>query len=394
MANSSPVIIKNNFLIETSGKIDFTGMKLFNSLFHHAYNELQDKEIHTISSNEIKKYLNYTDKINFKHIKKSLSSLMNFIIQWDIFDESTGEETSGGSTLLASYEFKKGLCEFAFSPHLRKRLLADTLYTKINLKLQNQFSGKYSLRMYELAKEFFRQKEEFGETRFIPLDKFKRFLGIPEDKIIAFKVLKRDVLTPTVIEINELSDVNIDLSFEKQGTKVIGIKLKIKKNPNDKKRKKFEEEKLLIQKNSKPFDPSNVDELNQHNPLKTSILSLGINEKQIDEWLGQYPTKYIQSKYNITIEQLKLGKIKTSPSGFLVRAVEDDYGSKVGMDEMIQKEALEARKLNPETYLVDPFDFNSYEDFEEKIKELKTQYYNPFFIQSEVEAASRGKWKG
>ena len=75
-----------------------------------------------------------------------------------------------------------------------------------------------------------------------------------------------------------------------------------------------------------------------------------------------------------------------------LRAIEEDYGSKVSLEEIVEKEAVEARKLNPETCLVDPFDFDSFEAFEAKVEELKTQYYNPFFIQSEVEAAGRGKW--
>ena len=382
MPNSSATIIKNNFLIETSGKIDFVGIRLFNSLFHHAYNEIQDKDIHKITFAEIKKYLGYTNQINFKHIRKSLYSLLNFKIEWDIFDEETGEETMGGSTLLASYEFKKGICEFAFAPHMRRRLLADTLYTKINLRLQNLFSGKYSLRMYELAKEFYREKEGLGETRFIPIDKFRKYLGIQDGKINMFKVFKRDILTPSVEEINRISDVYVEVLLEKQGTKITGIKLKIKKNPNQNKEQPASvDQNLLLRSNTK-----------QESNLSTPILSLGIKQTQLDNWLAKYDLDYIQAKLDLTIAQIKAGKIKNTPSGFLVRAIEEDYGSKVSLEEIVEKEAVEARKLNPETCLVDPFDFDSFEAFEAKVEELKTQYYNPFFIQSEVEAAGRGKW--
>ncbi len=382
MPNSSALIIKNNFLIETSGKIDFVGLKLFNSLFHFAYNEIQDKEKHKISFNEIKRYLGYSNQINIKQVRKVLESLLRFIIQWDIFDEETGEETMGGSALISSYKMEKGFCEFSFSPHLRERMIVDTLYTKINLKLQNLFSGKYSLRLYELAKEFYREREGVGETRFITVDKIRKYLGVEDKKYPEFKILNRKILAPAIQEINEISDVMVEMIFEKQGTKVIGIKFKIRKNSKESESKKESRNEFLLTKPNTENSSS----------LSTSILSLGIKQTQIDNWLAKYDLEYIQAKLDLTIAQIKASKIKNTPSGFLVRAIEEDYGSKVSFDEIVEKEAVEARKLNPETCLVDPFDFDSFDSFEAKVEELKTQYYNPFFIQSEVEAAGRGKW--
>jgi Initiator Replication protein len=383
MPNSSPVIIKNNFLIETSGKIDFLGIKLFNSLFHFAYNEIHDKEKHKITYSEIKKYLGYQNKININQTRKALNSLLSFVIQWDIFDEKSGETLMGGSALISGYNMEKGFCEFSFSPYLRERLLVDILYTKINLKLQNQFSGKYSLRMYELAKEFYRQKEGVGETKFITIDSLRNFLGVADGKYADFRVFNQKVLFPTVDEINKLSDVNVDLVFEKQGAKVVGVKLKIKKNSDDV-NKKLQDKEVLSQKDVISTQP---------NPLKTSILSLGINEKQINEWLDQYPIEYIQSKYDITIEQLKFGKIKTSPTGFLIRAIEQDFGSKQNnVEDILIQDALEARKLNPETIIVDPFEFHSQKDLLTKLDLLRTQHYNPIVIQSELENAQKLKW--
>ena len=88
------------------------------------------------------------------------------------------------------------------------------------------------------------------------------------------------------------------------------------------------------------------------------------------------------------LEKLKQGKIKTSPAGFLVKAIETNFEDKnISMSDLLEEYALEARKINPETVLVNPTSFDTKEDFEAHIEHLKGQYYEPRWLASELEKA-------
>ncbi len=406
------IAIKNTILINISGNSTLNQRRLFNLILHKIFDKLSDFSVDYFYFNvrEFAELVGNETTFNYANFKNDFRALMKTVVSWDIIDRNNEISNWEASVLVASAVFGSGRIQIEIPKLLREKIVENKQYIKLNLALQNKFSSKYSLIIYELCKEFYREKDGKGETPWLTLDNFRYLMGVEEGKYSDLRNLKKRIINIAVKEINKLSEISIGVDFKKESNKTSGIKFIIVKNPNTKSEQSLTtltESISFPTLQSIPIPPNpqytNItdrddsfyrDKQDKNTKLKATFASLGIKPTQIDEWLIQHETEYLQAKYDLTIEQLKLGKIKTSPSGFLIRAIEQDFGSKNNLvEDILKQDALEARKINPETIVVDPFEFLSYEDLLVKMDTLRTEYYNPIVIQSELENAMKLKWK-
>lgn len=396
MSISSEVIIKNTVLVNISGNSSLVQRKLFNAILHKILYKINDYSVDyfVLDKEEIIRLMGYKKSASKKQFKSDCKALMQTIITWNIIKKNNDLNDWDASVLVSSIRVEDGKVFIELPKMLREKLIENKQYIKINLALQNKFTSKYSLIIYELCKEFYREKELIGETIWLNLNNFKQLIGIEKGDYADIRDMKKRVIDKAIKEINEFSDIQIKIDYKKEKRRITEIKFKILPNERDALNKKI----LLEDKNLENFIHSGTQELKNTNqptsPTITAIQNLGIKQPQIETWLENYPVDYLQSKYDITIEQLKLGKIKTSPTGFLIRAIEQDFGSKHNtIEDILAKDALEARKINPERIIVDPFGFLNESDLHAKLEALEAQFYDPIVNQSEIENARRFKWK-
>lgn len=114
-----------------------------------------------------------------------------------------------------SFEFSRRVLPYLFD--LDKRLG----YTQYHLLSVSGFSSSYSIRLYELCK-----KLQGMQNQNIEIDEIRRILQI-DDKYKEFKVLKRDVLSPSFLEINEKSDLLVKVEPLKRGRSIVALKFTI-----------------------------------------------------------------------------------------------------------------------------------------------------------------------
>ena len=227
------IVIKNKLLVNISGNNSLVQRKLFNVFLFKIFNDLGDmkKLFFTIHIDEINKLMGYKNSSSTTGFRRDCNGLMRTFISWGVLGDESGSSEWEDSALLANVKFKNGIVRFEMPMGLRLRLIENSQYIKLNLAIQKKFTSKYSLIIYELCKEFYREKEGVGETRWIDLIDFKTFLGINTDHYPDFKFFKRNVITPSLEEINKFSDISIDTEFEKESRKITAIKFKITKNP-------------------------------------------------------------------------------------------------------------------------------------------------------------------
>ena len=78
--------------------------------------------------------------------------------------------------------------------HCARKLYNPRVYAKLNLRLQNQFTRKYALILWELCFDYFDTDRDTGETPFILLETFRELLGIESDEYPAFSIFNRAVI--------------------------------------------------------------------------------------------------------------------------------------------------------------------------------------------------------
>ncbi|ENG0696793.1 replication initiation protein [Salmonella enterica subsp. enterica serovar Newport] len=95
-------------------------------------------------------------------------------------------------------------------------------FTRVVIKNVSSLSSTYSIRIYELLQQF----RSTGD-RTIAVDDFRAILSIG-DKYKPFKELNKMIIKPSVVELNEKSDLAVTVETIKQGRNVIALRFKFK----------------------------------------------------------------------------------------------------------------------------------------------------------------------
>ena len=220
-------VIKASPAIQIQSKISLLQRRAWNVLLANAYNDLPDKDIHSVSMVELAAKLGFDSK-NQEYLKDMLRSLRSCEVEWNLLNKDN-KQVWGVASLLASAEIENGICTYGFAPHLRLKLHNPRVYAKLNLRLQNQFTSRYALILWELCFDYFDTDRAQGETPFMPLATFKELIGLKADEYPVFGFLNRDVIKLAVKEINDLTDYLVEVEQKRLVRRVAELKFRITK---------------------------------------------------------------------------------------------------------------------------------------------------------------------
>ena len=311
-------VIKASPAIQVQSKITLLQRRAWNVLLANAYNELLDKDIHTVSMAELSAKLGFGDG-NQEYLKEMLRSLRSCEVEWNLLNKDR-KQVWGVASLLASAEIENGICTYGFAPHLRRQLYNPRIYAKLNLRLQNQFKSRYALVLWEVCFDYFDTDRDQGETPFISLEVFKELMGLEKDEYPLFKELNRNVIKLAVKEINELTNYHIEVERKRVGRRIGLLKFSITRV-----------EQIPIQESLFPDIeklPVVAIELVQSGVDRNVALKIAkaewdfITPEQLPS-PGTYPDflTYIAEKIEIS---LHAANVKNRP-GFIINAIRSNY---------------------------------------------------------------------
>ena len=217
--------IKASPAIQIQGNLTHLQRRVWNVLLANAYDELPNKDIHRVSIAELAEKLGF-DSRDIDHLKETVKALVDHIVEWNILGKDK-KQIWGVAALLASAEIENGICTYGFAPHLRYKLYNPRIYTKLNLRLQNRFTHRYALILWEVCFDYFDTARNEGETPFIPIDTFRNLMGLEDNEYPVFKILNRDVIKPAIEEINELTNYFVEVEQKRQGRSIAFLKFHI-----------------------------------------------------------------------------------------------------------------------------------------------------------------------
>jgi plasmid replication initiation protein len=97
--------------------------------------------------------------------------------------------------------------------------------------MQNRFTSKHALALYEMFVDYFNVRRRYGETPFIPIDTFRELMGFQDGEYAEFKILNRWVIKEPLAEINDKSDLLVEAEYQKESRRVVAVKFHIRPNP-------------------------------------------------------------------------------------------------------------------------------------------------------------------
>ncbi len=220
-------VIKASPAIQIQSQISLLQRRAWNVLLANAYNELPDKDIHSVSVAELAAKLRFGDG-NQEYLKNVLRSIVDCKVEWNVLRKDKKEEW-GVASLLAEVRIRDGICFYQFPHMLRLKLHNPRIYAKLNLHLQNRFKSRYALVLWEICFDYFDTERNQGETPFIPIALFKNLMGLEEREYSVFKELNRNVIKPAIKEINDLTDFHVEVEQKRIGRPIAELKFRITK---------------------------------------------------------------------------------------------------------------------------------------------------------------------
>jgi hypothetical protein len=236
-------------------------------------------------------------------------------------------------------------------------------------------------------------KTGYGETPFISIEDFRKLLGLKENEYKRYKDLSLYVIKKAIKEINEKSDLFVEVKQNKIGRRVTEIKFYIRKNE-----KNIIEIKALEKNFGQEQAPLPLPEFEIDNQELFQVLmsDFGIYKNKAIKILKTYDEFYIREVLTAVQEQIKAGKVKNIPA-FTVKAIEEDFRKKKTSFEMEKEEKKRQKDKKAEEQriiekLTVAFEEEKDKKFKKAIKAMTAEKEEAFIRQFEKEALDQNKF--
>ena len=299
--------------IHCSNNIGLLQRKIFNALLYKAYNRLLDDDFHYISLSELAKLIDFNSN-NSSKLKQAFKNLQSTTVEWNIIENNNESDAEiwCSSTLLASsvIDRKRGFCRYEYSKTLAELLFQPDIYARIDLRIQNKFNSSYGLALYENCVRF----KNVRTTGWINIDTFRKLMGVQDSMYPKFSDFNRRVLSPAINEINEISDINVELQTNRVAQQVVSLKFNMSN-------KKIAKPMGIVLKTELIVTEDVKSEL--HNVLKSKFFA---SDQDIAYITKNYSHDFINEKMKIIFESstYKSGKIMV-PLALLKSALKNNY---------------------------------------------------------------------
>ena len=332
--------IKASPAIQIQGNLTHLQRRTWNVLLANAYDELPNRDLHRISVVELAKSLGFNSR-DYDHLKETLEALVDCTVEWNVLGKDKKQEW-GVAVLLASAVIKDGICTYGFAPHLRYKLYNPRIYTKLNLRLQNRFTHRFTLILWEVCFDYFDTTRGEGETPFIPINAFRELMGLETGEYPVFKVLNRDVIKPAIKEINELTNFFVEVEQKRQGRPIAFLKFRILR--------------LRQISSAEPAEESLSPTIEDLSPIANTLVQAGVARREalkiaeqgwdaVDadvepEGYRDFQA-YVEEKIGLAQQAMDVKNM----GGFIVQAIRENYQDPVFQSRLVERKAQERQGM-------------------------------------------------
>jgi len=329
------ILKKHVAAIHIGAKLSLLQRKLVNALLYNAYDGLLTAKEHQISASVLCEMIGF-DSNNSAYLKAALKGLMETVVEFDVLEDD-GERSWEAMVLLPYAKLKGGVCTYRYEQALAEKLYHPDVYSKINLSVLRDMNSAHALVLYENCYRYV----DIAHTPWWDVDVFRKLMSV--DQMISykqFKLLNRAVIQPAMKEVNELSNIQLELETKRKGRTVTGLRFVIRPNA----------QLSLVGMDAE----DDITAL----PAYKALLAEGISKTLARAWALEHDEQYIFEKLDLASSQAASGKIRSSKAGFLKSAIEEDYHNENAQ----KKKALEAAQDRKSTR----------EKLERKLEALRT----------------------
>lgn len=289
--------------------------KLMSCLIFHAKDQHGPKFVCNVA--DVLEQIGYTSR-DLHYFHEALKYLMSSRVEWNILDVK-GRSLVGASTFISSYQIVNGrILEYAFSAHLLERIFNPEIFAVFDMAVIRSFNRVGGLALYETCKRF----AAIGHTPWNRLEVWRKIFDATAPNYDTPWRLMDKIIRPAQDEVNQISDINVQFEVTREDRKIAQVRFLVSEKP---------QRELII--------------ASQPDPASSEIYSIllndfGISEPNAARYVTIYPEEYIRGNIAVVHEAVAGGKVK-NVSGYLVRALEQDYRKKENFQDRQRRENAE-----------------------------------------------------
>lgn len=220
-----PIII-----VSVEGPYTEQDRKLWTFLLHVVWDELGEKPIHAVPIREINKmFREMQGRHHTDWIWESAKRLSKTTIEWRATE---GDKRYKGISALFGAKTEEedqdaGVLQFHFPPLLVPILKDPRRFARLRTHFLIQLSGKYAVTMYELLESVANKEIPVLEAS---VEELRKWLKVPEGKMLRGPDFRRRVLEPAIAQINENPNgagFTVNMSLQKEGKAVKWVRFEV-----------------------------------------------------------------------------------------------------------------------------------------------------------------------
>lgn len=342
------VVLKPTGTIQIANKFSLVERKLLNAIMFDAQRGRFSAQEHSLTLREVFDLIGLPTSRNVDLIKDAVRTLTSTLIEWNAFGDDRAQEW-GVCTFLASGKISRGRLKYRLNAELVERVNNPTLFAKIQLLIQSRFNKRHALVLYEFFLDFLsRERAQELVIDAVPLTKLMALLGMEDTKYAesgSFKFFNRDVLRPSLEEINGHTDIEISYKPVRERRTVVALTFTLT-------RKDSFQLSLGLEDEATPSAPDAVSsgkvgntpiDAERSEVLISRLRSHGITEKKAGEIVAQYEADRISGNLDQVEARLVDGaEIRNIPA-YILSAITEDYRPRKTPAEQRREEKLAER---------------------------------------------------
>jgi hypothetical protein len=201
--------------VRQSSALTLHDRRVLNILVRHAGEHIAEAGEHTIPM----RHLRSPAHKGSERVRESIERLMTTLVLVPTKD-SKGRRATRRTALLSDTtatddeDNPHGEVRYSFSPTMQEILKQSQYWGRIKPHVMFAFATKYALALYEALclRRNLNRSEEISTV-----EEFRDVLGVAPNKLKGFPQFKQSALDPAILEINSLSDFNIEVETLRQG---------------------------------------------------------------------------------------------------------------------------------------------------------------------------------
>ncbi|MGB3223161.1 MAG: replication initiation protein [Desulforhopalus sp.] len=331
--NKSPIVVQSNKLVESRYILSVNEQRLVFAVASMIHPDDVDFYPYEIKIRDLATILNIDLNNAYKNADRLTDQLMQRVL---VIPEDDGPLKVGWVSS-CKYNNKKGTISFSFDPHLKPYLLQlKRDFTQSKLSILAQFQSIYSIRIYQLLKQY----KKIG-YRVFEVDDLKEILGIDKGKYSQFKQFRQWVLNQAKKEFEKKNEAGFplcDLTFKletiREGRNIARLKFIIIPL-------KFQEE-LPFGKSGQilPIEPDRTED----QELLEKLEYFGISALRAKVFIDDIGRDKIDQIIEYYMQCLAAGKVEKKDGAFLAYLLREQITGKSKLELDIEVKKNEQRE--------------------------------------------------